>query len=80
MQHYKVGDKRLDRRCQQLQTQLMHRDCGQSLPRLFKQSAQLKAFYWLVNSPKLTPKAMSKAYPDGVVDWASRQPKTAKEH
>jgi hypothetical protein len=80
MQHYKLGDKRLDRRCQQLQTQLMHSDCAQSLPRLFNQGAQLKAFYRLVNNPKLTPKAMSNAYADGLIEWASRQPKSAKEH
>lgn len=79
MQHYKLGDKRLNKRCQQLQNQLMNRDCAQSLPRLFNKTAQLKAFYRLVNNVKVTPKAMSKAYQNGLMEWANQQPTASKD-
>lgn len=57
----------------------MDRDCAQALPRIFNQTARLKALYRLINNPKLTPKAMSKAYQDGLIEWANQQPPAAKD-
>lgn len=74
LDHFRFGDQRLNRRCQHLQTQLMQLDCAQSFPRLFKEKAQLKAFYRLVNNPKLTPTIMDQAYQQGLIQWANQQP------
>lgn len=76
LDHYQLGDRRLNQRCQHLQTQLMQLDCSQSFPRLFNQQAQLKALYRLVNNPKLTPSAMNQAYQRGLVQWANQQAPT----
>ncbi len=77
LDHFRIGDQRLNRRCQYLQTQLMQLDCAQSFPRLFNKNALLKAFYRLVNNPKLTPAVMDQAYQQGLIQWANQQPANA---
>jgi hypothetical protein len=70
----RLGDKRLDSRCRQVQQQLMKADTSQSFPQVFNQPYQLKAFYRLLNNDKLTPKAIQKGYQRGLSEWARKQP------
>lgn len=79
MQHFALGDQRLNQRCHQLQAQLLQQDCAQSLPRLFNEKPKLKAFYRLMNNPKLTPKALTQGYRQGLIEWASQQPTNARD-
>lgn len=71
----RLGDKRLDSRCSQVQQQLINGNSSQSFPQLFNQPYQLKAVYRLLNNPKLTPQAIQKGYQRGMLEWARKQPK-----
>lgn len=79
MQHFNFGDQRLNHRCEQVHSHLLQQDCAQSLPRLFQQKATLKAFYRLMNNAKLTPKALTLAYRQGLIQWAHQQPSQARD-
>lgn len=72
---FRLGDKRLDDRCAQVQRQLLKGDTSQSFPQLFTRPYDLKAFYRLLHNPRLQPKAISRAYDRGLRTWISQQPR-----
>jgi hypothetical protein len=71
---HRLGDKRLDRRCAQVQQDLLKGHTSHSFPQLFNQPYQLKAFYRLLLNPKLTPQAIQKGYQRGLLEWVRKQP------
>lgn len=73
---HQLGDKRLDKRCAQVQQQLLLGHTSQSFPQLVNQPYQLKAFYRLLNNPHLSPSAISRGYGRGLLNWARSQPLT----
>ncbi|WP_460950104.1 IS4 family transposase [Spirosoma daeguense] len=73
MQAFRLGDQRLNQRCQHVQEQLLQADASQSFPQLFNQPYQLKAFYRLLHNPKLSSQAISRAYSRGLIKWAGQQ-------
>ncbi len=66
MQHYRFGDKRLDKRCAFSQLSVLSSGSDKSFPQIFKDQHKLKALYRFANNERVKPAAFGQAYRRGL--------------
>ena len=65
------GDKRLSERCRLSYKKIDESGSSKSFPNIFQDAYQLKAFYGMINNPKVTAEKFLEGYTQGLIDHFS---------
>ena len=68
---FDFGDKRLSERCRLSYKKIDESGSSKSFPNIFQDAYQLKAFYGMINNPKVTAEKFLEGYTQGLIDHFS---------